>query len=67
MSLKRSSLIMTVAVGAILICGCAEETSQVKIKVAEIEKRLQKQEKDLKGLCWEVLPPSRFQCRYSKN
>jgi chromosome segregation ATPase len=60
MSLKRSSLIVAMAVFASLMCGCAEETSQVKVKIAELEQRLQKQEKDLKDFSGKFSLPRDF-------
>jgi chromosome segregation ATPase len=60
MSLKRSSLIVAMAVFASLMWGCAEETSQVKVKIAELEQRLQKQEKDLKDFSGKFSLPRDF-------
>jgi chromosome segregation ATPase len=60
MSLKRSSLIVATAIFASLMWGCAEETSQVKLKVAELENRLQKQEKDLKDFTGKFSLPRDF-------
>jgi chromosome segregation ATPase len=60
MSLERSSLIVAVTIGAILMLGCADETSQVKVKIADLEKRLQKQEKDLKEFSGKFSLPRDF-------
>jgi hypothetical protein len=60
MGLERSSLIVAVTVGAILMLGCADETSQLKLKIADLEKRLQKQEKDLKDFSGKFSLPRDF-------
>lgn len=60
MSLKRSSLVVVIAVCASLVWGCADETAQTKLKIAEIEKRLQKQEKDLKDFSGKFSLPRDF-------
>jgi chromosome segregation ATPase len=48
MSMKRSFLVLAAMIGAICLVGCSEETSQLKRQMADMEKKLQKQEKDLK-------------------
>ncbi len=60
MILERSSLIVAVTLGAILMVGCADESSQVKVKIADLEKRLQKQEKDLKEFSSKFSLPRDF-------
>lgn len=60
MGLERSSLIVAIAVCASLVWGCADETSQTKLKIAEIEKRLQKQEKDFKDFSGKFSLPRDF-------
>lgn len=60
MSMKRSSLTLAAMIGAILLVGCADETSQLKLKMAEMEKRLQKQEKDIKEFSAKFSLPRDF-------
>jgi chromosome segregation ATPase len=60
MSVQRSSLILVALVGAILVMGCTDETSQLKQQAAELEKRLAKQEKDLKEFSGKFALPRDF-------
>jgi len=43
-----------------LVAGCTEETTELKQKVAELEKKVQKQEKDLKEFAGKIGPPKDF-------
>lgn len=43
-----------------LVAGCTEETTELKQKVAELEKKLQKQEKDFKEFAGKIAPPKDF-------
>ena len=45
---------------AIALFGCAEEAVELKQKIADLEKRLQKQEKDLKEFAGKFAPPKDF-------
>jgi DNA repair exonuclease SbcCD ATPase subunit len=60
MIMKRSSLVLAAMIGAILLVGCADETSQLKQRMAELEKKFQKQEKDLKEFSTKFSLPRDF-------
>lgn len=45
---------------AFLLAGCAGEDIELKQKVAELEKKLQKQEKDLHDFAGKIAPPKDF-------
>ncbi len=42
------------------LCGCTEDSTDLKQKIAEIDKKLQKQEKDLKEFSGKFAPPKDF-------
>jgi chromosome segregation ATPase len=54
------SLLLIVVVVAVTLCGCAEETADLQQKIATLEKRMQKQEKDLREFSGKFSPPKDF-------
>ncbi len=46
--------------GLLLLTGCAEETADLKQKIAELEKKVQQQEKDLREFSGKFAPPKDF-------
>lgn len=60
MSSPRLGLFVLVVIGFTLVAGCTNDTSDLKQKVAELEKRLAKQEKDLAEFAGKFSPPKDF-------
>ncbi len=60
MSPQRVLLVLAAVLGLALLSSCAEETADVKQKMADIEKRLQKQEKELREFAGKFAPPKDF-------
>jgi len=60
MRAKNLFCVLCVMVAAAMPLGCMDDTTDLKQKVADIEKRLQKQEKDLKDFAGKVGPQRDF-------
>lgn len=56
----RRSFLLAAILGSILLAACADETSPLKQKMIEMEKRLQKQETDLKEFSAKFSVPRDF-------
>ena len=56
----RCFLVLAAIIGAVLLAGCAEETSDLKQKMAELEKRVGKQEKEFREFSAKVALPRDF-------
>lgn len=52
------TMVLTLCVS--MIMGCTDDTTDLKQKMADLEKRLQKQEKDLKDFSQKFSPPKDF-------
>ena len=58
---RQSILIAAFAIASLLLlAGCAEETADLKQKIAELEKRVQQQEKELREFSGKFAPPKDF-------
>jgi chromosome segregation ATPase len=57
---QRSPLVLAVLFVLTLLSGCTEDTADLKQKMADMEKRLQKQEKDLREFAGKFAPPKDF-------
>ena len=57
---QRKLLLFLVLSLAFLLAGCTGEDIELKQKVAELEKKLQKQEKDLHDFAGKIAPPKDF-------
>lgn len=57
---QRSLLMLLILVGILLCAGCADDTAGLKQKIAELEKKLQKQDKDLRDFSENFAPPKDF-------
>jgi ABC-type transporter Mla subunit MlaD len=60
MSPQRTFLSILLIAVVVALCGCAEETAELKQKIAELEKKMQKQEKDLREFAGKFSPPKDF-------
>ncbi|MGC8906826.1 MAG: hypothetical protein ACP5M0_05225 [Desulfomonilaceae bacterium] len=60
MRAKNLFCVLCVMAVASLLLGCMDDTTDLKQKVADIEKRLQKQEKDLKDFAGKIGPQRDF-------
>lgn len=60
MRTQCSLLILLVFAGTLFCAGCVDDTSGLKQKIAELEKKLQKQEKDLRDFSENFAPPKDF-------
>lgn len=59
--IRKHALISLLAVAALLlVSGCGEETAELKEKIATIEKKMQKQETDLRDFAGKMGPPRDF-------
>ncbi|MCX5862252.1 MAG: hypothetical protein WCG29_07665 [Desulfomonile sp.] len=52
--------ILLITLCAAMIAGCTDDTTDLKQKMADLEKRMQKQEKDLKDFSLRFAPPKDF-------
>jgi len=57
---QRTLLLFLILSMAFLLAGCTGEDMELKQKVAELEKKLQKQEKDLHDFAGKIAPPKDF-------
>ncbi len=57
---RRRFAFLTIVLGAVLTSGCWEETTELKGKLAMLEKRLLKQEKQVREFSGKFLPPKDF-------
>ncbi len=60
MRAQCSLLILLILSGALLCTGCVDDSAGLKQKIAELEKKLQKQEKDLRDFSENFAPPKDF-------
>ena len=60
MSPRRSVSLLLIILVSVLLIGCSEDTAGLVQKIADLEKRLQKQEKDLKEFAGKFSPPKDF-------
>jgi len=60
MSPRRSVSLLLIILASVLLIGCSEDTAGLVQKIADLEKRLQKQEKDLKEFAGKFSPPKDF-------
>jgi chromosome segregation ATPase len=60
MSPQRKFLSLLLIAVVVALCGCAEETAELKQKIADLEKKMQKQEKDLREFAGKFSPPKDF-------
>lgn len=60
MRYQAALFILLVTVGGFLFAGCTDDTTELKQKMADIEKKLQKQDKDLKDFSGKFSPPKDF-------
>ncbi|MBI5251623.1 MAG: hypothetical protein HY912_19195 [Desulfomonile tiedjei] len=60
MSPHRSVSLLLIVLASLLLIGCTDDTSGLVQKIADMEKRLQKQEKDLKEFAGKFSPPKDF-------
>lgn len=60
MSPQRIFLSLALIIAAMCVFGCAEETAELKQKMADLEKKMQKQEKDLREFAGKFSPPKDF-------
>ncbi len=60
MSPQRTFLSLFLIAMVVALCGCAEETAELKQKMADLEKKMQKQEKDLRDFAGKFSPPKDF-------
>jgi chromosome segregation ATPase len=60
MSPQRIYLWLALIIAVISLFGCAEETAELKQKIADLEKKMQKQEKDLREFAGKFSPPKDF-------
>ena len=57
---QRIALFIAAMLAFVLLAGCAEETADLKQKIAELEKKVQKQEKDIGEIAGKFAPPKDF-------
>lgn len=60
MRAQCSLLILLILSGVLLCAGCVDDSAGLKQKIAELEKKLQKQEKDLRDFSESFAPPKDF-------
>jgi chromosome segregation ATPase len=60
MSARRSALYVLIIFASLLLLGCSEDTAGLAQKIADLEKRMQKQEKDVKEIAGKFSPPKDF-------
>jgi chromosome segregation ATPase len=60
MSPHRSVSLLLMILGSVVLIGCTDDTSGLIHRMADMEKRLQKQEKDLKEFAGKFSPPKDF-------
>ena len=60
MSPQRGYILLIVTAIAILLAGCADETAELKQKIADLEKKVQQQEKDLREFAGKFALPKDF-------
>jgi chromosome segregation ATPase len=59
--IRKYGIISILAVTAmLLVSGCGEETAELKEKIATLEKKMQKQETDLRDFAGKIGPPRDF-------
>ena len=57
---QRIALFIAAMLAFVFLAGCAEETADLKQKIAELEKKVQKQEKDIGDIAGKFAPPKDF-------
>jgi chromosome segregation ATPase len=57
---RRVPIILILMLAAVLLAGCAEETADLKQQIATLQKKLQKQENDLREFTGKFAPPKDF-------
>ena len=60
MSPHRMASLLLIILACVLLVGCSDDTAGLVQKIADMEKRLQKQEKDLKDFAGKFSPPKDF-------
>jgi chromosome segregation ATPase len=60
MTAAHRLLVYTVLIGVVLMGGCVNDNTELKQKVAELEKRIAKQQKDLGEFAGKFAPPKDF-------
>lgn len=60
MSPQRGCMLLIIMTIAILLTGCADDTADLKQKIAELEKKVQQQEKDLREFAGKFAQPKDF-------
>ena len=60
MSPHRMASLLLIILACVLLIGCSDDTAGLAQKMADVEKRLQKQEKDLKDFAGKFSPPKDF-------
>jgi chromosome segregation ATPase len=60
MSPHRGYILLIITAIAILLAGCTEETAELKQKIADLEKKVQQQEKDLREFTGKLALPKDF-------
>jgi chromosome segregation ATPase len=60
MSPHRGYILLIITAIAILLTGCAEETAELKQKIAELEKKVQQQDKDFRDFTGKLALPKDF-------
>ena len=60
MSPQRGYMLLIIMTTAILLTGCADDTADLKQKIAELEKKVQQQEKDLREFAGKFAQPKDF-------
>ncbi|HMK37257.1 MAG TPA: hypothetical protein VK463_19440 [Desulfomonilaceae bacterium] len=60
MSPQRTFMSLILIAAVVALFGCAEETADLKQKIADLEKNMQKQEKDLREFAGKFSPPKDF-------
>jgi chromosome segregation ATPase len=57
---QRIALFGVAMLAFILLAGCAEETAELKQKIADLGKKIQKQDKDIREFAGKFAPPKDF-------
>jgi chromosome segregation ATPase len=60
MSPHRGYILLIITAIAILLAGCADETAELKQKIAELEKKVQQQDKDFREFTGKLALPKDF-------
>ncbi len=60
MSPHRMASLLLIILACVLLVGCSDDTAGLVQKIADMEKRVQKQEKDLKDFAGKFSPPKDF-------